>query len=61
MLQLLQIGNQPNSPIKQFYVESEEEIKDIKRAPVGSVVLILSKEEGLKIKMLHSSGEWIEI
>ena len=55
------MGNQSNIPTKQFYVESEEEIKDIKRAPAGSVVLILSKEEGLKIKMLHSSGEWIEI
>ena len=61
MFQLLQIGNQPNIPVKQYYVESKEEIKNIKDAPVGSVVLMLTKEEGLKIKMLHSSGEWIEI
>ena len=61
MFQLLQIGNQPNIPVKQYYVESEEEIENIKGAPVGSVVLMLTKEEGLKIKMLHSSGEWIEI
>lgn len=60
MFQLLQIGNQPNTPVKQFYVESEEEIENIKNAPVGSTVLILT-EKGLKVKMLHSSGEWIEI
>lgn len=61
MFQLLQIGNQPNIPVKQYYVESEEEIKEIKDAPVGSIVLLLTKNEGLKIKMLHSSGEWIDI
>lgn len=60
MLQLLQIGNQPNTPTKQFYVESEEEIENIKNAPTGSTVLILT-EDGLKVKMLHSSGKWIEI
>ena len=60
MFQLLQIGNQPNTPVKQFYVESEEEIENIKNAPVGSTVLILT-ENGLKVKMLHSSGKWIEI
>lgn len=60
MIQLLQIGNYNNIPTKQFYVESEEEINDIKNAPVGSTVLILT-EDGLKVKMLHSSGNWIEI
>lgn len=60
MFQLLQIGNQSNIPVKQFYVESEEEIDDIKNVPAGSTVLILT-EKGLKVKMLHSSGKWIEI
>ena len=60
MLQLLNIGNQSNIPVKQFYVESEEEINNIKNAPIGSTVLILT-EKGLKVKMLHSSGNWIEI
>lgn len=60
MYQLLQIGDEYNTPIKQFYVESEEEIELIKGATAGSTVLILTKE-GLKVKMLHSSGEWIEI
>lgn len=44
MFQLLQIGNQPNTPVKQFYVESEEEIENIKNAPVGSTVLILTEK-----------------
>ena len=60
MLQLLNIGNQSNIPVKQFYVESEEEINNIKNAPIGSTVLILT-ENGLKVKMLHSSDNWIEI
>lgn len=61
MFQLLSVGNQPNIPTKQFYVESEEEIKNIENAPTGSIVIILSREDGLRIKMLHSSGEWIDI
>lgn len=61
MVQLLQIGDEYNIPVKQFYVESEEEIDEIDGATAGSIVLILSKENGLRIKMLHSSGEWIEI
>lgn len=61
MFQLLSVGNQPNIPTKQFYVESEEEIKNIENAPTGSIVIILSKENGLRIKMLHSSGEWIDV
>ena len=61
MLQLLQIGDEYNVPVKQFYVESEEEVDKISGATAGSIVLILSKENGLKIKMLQSSGEWIEI
>jgi hypothetical protein len=58
---LLQIGDEYNVPVKQFYVESEEEIDKITGATAGSIVLVLTQEEGLKIKMLHSSGEWIEI
>lgn len=61
MLQLLQVGSYSNIPIEYYYVESEEEILEIEDAPTGSMVLILSKENGLKIKMLHSSGQWIEI
>lgn len=61
MFQLLQIGDEYNVPVKQFYVESEEEIDKITGATAGSIVLVLTQEEGLKIKMLHSSGEWIEI
>ena len=60
MIQLLSVSNQPNVPTKQYYLESEEEINDIKDASVGSTALILT-ENGLKVKMLHSSGRWIEI
>lgn len=60
MPQLIQSGSYYNIPVEQYYVESEEDIKKIEGAPIGSVVMILTKE-GLKIKMLHSSGEWIEI
>ena len=60
MISLLQIGNTANVPTKQYYVESEEELAEIKDAPVGSTAMILTLD-GLVIKMLHSSGEWIEI
>ena len=60
MYRLLEIGNATNSPTNQYYVESEQEINEIENAPVGSTVLILTKQ-GLSVKMLHSSGEWIEI
>lgn len=60
MYLLLQEGNTYNIPIKQYYVESEAEVEEIKNAPIGSTVMILS-ESGLKVKMLHSSGKWIDI
>ena len=60
MIQLLQEGSQTNVPTEQWYVESETEIDKIKGAPTGSTVMILT-EEGLKVKMLHSSGKWIDI
>lgn len=60
MLQLLQVGNNYNVPVKQYYAESEEEVAQIQGAPVGSSVMILT-EQGLVVKMLHSSGEWIEV
>ena len=60
MYLLLQEGNTYNIPIKQYYVESEAEIEEIENAPIGSTVMILT-ESGLKVKMLHSSGKWIDI
>ena len=59
MYQLLKVGTYANIPVCEYYVESEEEVKEIKNAPLGSTVLILTKD-GLKVKMLHSSG-WIDI
>jgi hypothetical protein len=45
--------------VEEYYVESEAEVAEIE-APVGSTVMILT-EDGLKVKMLHSSGKWIDI
>ena len=60
MYRLLKIGEYDNIATNQYYVESESEIAEIKDAPVGSTVLILT-DSGLSVKMLHSSGKWIEI
>jgi hypothetical protein len=60
MPKLLEIGDYDNIPIHRYYVESEEELALIVNAPAGSTAMILT-EKGLKIKMLHSSGKWIEI
>lgn len=60
MLRLLEIGDYDNSPVNKYYAESEDDLKQIDRASAGSVVMILT-EDGLKVKMLHSSGKWIEI
>ena len=60
MFHLLKEGSQTNIPVEEWYVESEAEIEEIKNAPVGSTVMILT-ENGLKVKMLHSSGKWINI
>lgn len=58
---LLKIGESTNTPIKQYYVESEAEISQIPaNAPTGSTVLILT-ESGLTVKMKNSKGEWIAI
>lgn len=60
MMFLLKNGDVYNRPVKQYYAESEEEIAQIKDAIVGSMVLLLTKD-GLKTKMLHSNGNWIDI
>lgn len=60
MLKLLEIGDYDNAPVHRYYAESEEDLALIANAPVSSTVIILT-EEGLKVKMLHSSGKWIEI
>lgn len=60
MMFLLKNGDTYNRPVKQYYAESEEEAAQIKDAIVGSTLLLLT-EDGLKTKMLHSSGKWIEI
>ena len=60
MYRLLKNGGVVNTPVKEYYVESEEELAEIKDAPVGSIVQILT-EQGLAVKMLHSSGKWIEV
>lgn len=60
MIKLLYVGDSANSLVKQYYVESEEELSQITDAPVGSTVLILT-DKGLVVKMLHSSGQWIDI
>ena len=61
MLQLLNIGDEPNINIREYYLEDESELKQIVGAPTGSIALILSKYNGLSIRMLHSTGEWMEI
>lgn len=61
MLQLLQIGDHDNIAIREYYAESEEELKLIQGAPVGSRVLILTEKDGLKVKMLHSDGTWKDV
>lgn len=60
MLKLLEIGDYDNAPIHRYYAESEDDLALIEKAPVGSTVIILT-ENGLKVKMLHSNGKWIEI
>lgn len=59
MPKLIKIGDNDNINTQTWYCESEEELKEIKNAPVGSSVMILT-EEGLTIKMLRSTG-WVEI
>lgn len=59
MPKLISVGKENNIPVQEWYCESEEELKEIKNAPVGSSVMILT-EEGLKIKMLRSTG-WVDV
>lgn len=59
MPKLIKIGDNDNINTQTWYCESEEELKEIKNAPVGSSVMILT-ENGLTIKMLRSTG-WVEI
>ena len=55
------MGDHDNIAIREYYAESEEELELIKGAPIGSRVLILTQEDGLKVKMLHSDGTWKDV
>jgi len=48
-------------PTETWYCESEEELAEIhESAPVGSIAEILTNN-GLKVKMKNTQGEWIDI
>lgn len=58
---LLKTGETTEVPVKEYYVESEEEIAEIpENAPVGSRALILTSN-GLTVKMKNSKGQWVAI
>jgi hypothetical protein len=56
----LKTGTIPNVPTAEYYAESDEELELFEDVVPGSVGMILT-ESGLKIKMYHSSGKWIEV
>jgi hypothetical protein len=61
MFLLLKTGETTETPVKEYYVESEAEIANIPDdAPTGSRVLVLT-EGGLNVKMKNSQGKWIAI
>lgn len=61
MFLLLKTGEVVETPVKEYYVESEAEIADIpNNAPIGSRVLVLT-DGGLVVKMKNSQGKWIAI
>ena len=57
---LLNVGDSSNIPIKQFLLDSEEELKDIPECSPGSTAIILTSN-GMVLKMKNSKGEWIDI
>lgn len=59
MPKLIKIGDSDNIATQTWYCESDEELKEISNAPVGSVAMILTESE-LKVKMLRSTG-WVEL
>ena len=56
----LKDGDRYNTPVDEYYIESEQELEEIKNATVGSTVLILTAD-GLKVKMKHSELGWIDV
>jgi hypothetical protein len=56
----LRTGNTLNIPVADYYAESEEEMNKFENVAPGSVCMILT-EQGLTLKMYHSSGKWIAI
>ena len=49
MIRLIQVGDEYNVPVKQFYVDSEEEDEQIEGASVGSIAMILSNYVKMQI------------
>lgn len=56
----MKVGGIYNVPTADYYAESDEELDSFENVVPGSTGMVLT-ESGLKIKMYHSSGKWIEI
>jgi hypothetical protein len=54
------IGDFTNRVTNTYYAESAEELESFEDVPAGSTGMILT-ENGLVIKMYHSTLGWIEI
>ena len=54
------IGDFVNRATKTYYAESEEELESFENVPAGSCGMILT-ENGLIVKMYHSTKGWITI
>jgi hypothetical protein len=61
MPKLIKTDSSTYTLAQTWYCESVSDVNNIpETAPVGSIVEILTNE-GLKVKMKNSSGNWIDI
>ena len=56
---LLQRGDDYNVPVPTYYAESEDELEEFEKVPVGSKAMVLTENE-LIIKMYRSTG-WVKV
>lgn len=56
----IKTGNTFNVPAADYYAESDKELENFENVTPGSTAMVLT-EEGLKLKMYHSSAGWINI
>ena len=55
---LSKVGNQPNTPINEYIVDTVAELEEYTKVPFGSLAYVIATK---KIYIFNGNKEWVEL